>query len=306
MSAQRKGIVFLSVVFPDPAAEARALLLMESIREFAGSLCQEEIWCFYPRIEKQLSPMFEERMHDLKVELLPFDIDSDLLRFFFGGQLKTLALAESKARDQFEILAWLDANTLVLQEPANFVLPGNKQLGYRPVHHTLIGSRFDEPLDPFWTRIYLSCNVSQDRVFSMKTHVDGVTVRPYFNAGFLVTRPENGIFQAWYDLFTDVYQSPEFERFYNQDKRYRIFIHQAVLAGVILSRMPAEDIQELPRDYNYPLNLYQEDITDNRPSRLEELKTCRYESFDEDLKSLKIQTGETLRQWINSHCHFGD
>ena len=140
----------------------------------------------------------------------------------------------------------------------------------------------------------------------MKTHVDGVKVRPYFNAGFLVTRPENGIFQAWYDLFTDVYQSPEFERFYNQDKRYRIFIHQAVLAGVILSRMPAEDIQELPRDYNYPLNLYQEDITDNRPSRLEELKTCRYESFDEDLKSLKIQTGETLRQWINSHCYFGD
>jgi len=304
MNAQRKKLVFLSIVSPTASAEARTSLLMESIRDFAGSLSQTEIWCLYPRYEKQLSSTFKKRMYDLKTELIPFDIDSDLLHFFFGGQIKALVQAESMARDQFEILAWLDANTIVLQEPGDFILPENKQLGYRPVHHTLVGSRFDEPLDPFWTQIYRSCNVPQDRIFPMIAHVDGVKIRPYFNAGLLITRPENGLFQAWYDIFTGVYKSSEFEKFYNQDKRYTIFIHQAVLAGVILSNLPAEEMQELPHYYNYPLNLYQEDITDHRPSRLEELKTCRYESFDEDLRALKIQAGDSLRQWINSRCHF--
>jgi hypothetical protein len=134
----------------------------------------------------------------------------------------------------------------------------------------------------------------------MIAHVDGVKIRPYFNAGLLITRPENGLFRAWYDRFIGVYRTPEFERFYNQDKRYIIFIHQALLAGVILSNLSIDAMEELPLDYNYPLNLYQEDITDHRPSCLEEIITCRYESFDEDLKALKIQAGGSLRQWISS------
>ena len=68
----------------------------------------------------------------------------------------------------------------------------------------------------------------------MKTHVDGNTIRPYFNAGHLAVRPEKRLLRKWSETFLELYKAPEFQRFY-ADGRYRIFMHQAVLSGVILA-----------------------------------------------------------------------
>jgi len=133
----------------------------------------------------------------------------------------------------------------------------------------------------------------------MTAHVDGVRIRPYFNAGLLITRPEKNLLQTWRDTFFRVYETPDFSEFYRQDERYIIFVHQAILTGVILSTLTTDEIQELPPNYNYPLHLYHEDVTDCRPSRLEELVTCRHEGFAEDLKAInRMPAGDLLKQWL--------
>ena len=292
-------LAFASIVFPDKSSEADALLLADSIRTYAGGLSQNPIWYFTPEFGKQLSAATRENLHTLNVKLVPFEINNESPRFPFTTEAFAAALAESMIYGKTDLMAWLGTNTIVLQEPTDFLLQHDKNLGYRPVHHTLIGSPYNEPIDPFWTLIYRYCNVPKDRIFPMKTHVETAKIRPYFNAGLLVTRPKEHLLQAWRDTFFKVYQEPPFQEFYQQDERYRIFIHQAVLSAVILSNFATSEIQELPPTYNYPLHLLAQDATGNRPSCLEELVTFRHERFYEDPEWInKMPAKKPLKQWI--------
>jgi hypothetical protein len=294
-----RGLVFASTIFPRRGSETNALLLAESIRAFAGSFNRAPIWFFTPEHGEQLSEAASERLHDLDVTLIKFEVDPEVVRFPFTSEAIAAALAESRAYGRADFLAWLNANTIVLQEPGGLILREGKSLGYRPVHHINVGSRYGEDLDPFWTLVYGYCDVPEDRVFPMATHVDGEVLRPYFNAGCHVSRPGKQLLRAWRDTYLEVYREPAFQELYQQDGRYRVFIHQAVLSGVILSALATDELQELPPEYNYPLHLHGEDVTGHRPSSLEELVTVRHEGFYADPDwARKMPAGEPLKRWI--------
>jgi hypothetical protein len=296
---KQNKLTFASSVFPDKASESRLLLLTESIRAFAGSLSQAPIWCFTLGNEKCLSETAKDRLSALNTTFIHFEANAEIPQFPFMRKAFLSAQAESIAQNKTDLLVWLDNDTIVLQEPKGFVLQDSKNLGCRPVHHTIIGSRHDEPLDLFWTQVYRYCRVPEDRVFPMMTHVDGTRIRPYFNAGLLVVRPEKRLLQTWRDNFLEIYKAADFQEFYEKDKRYTFFMHQAVLAGTILSTLQTDEIDELPPTYNYPLHLYWEDVTENRPSSLEETITFRYEDFFERLEwRKKIPAKEQLKKWI--------
>ncbi len=294
-------LVIASIMHPDKHSEINALLLAGSIRSFAGSLSDTPICYYIPNNEEEISEHAKNRLHELDVKLIPFDIDTNVARFPFMGHAYAAAQAEADTKNKAELLAWLVTNTLVLHEPKEFKLQDNKDLGYRPVHHTLVGSRYTEPLDSFWTAVYQNCSVPDDRVFSMTAHVDGIEIRPYFNAGILVSRPQNDVFTSWRDTFLRAYLNDVFQEFYKKDDLYAIFIHQAILSGVILSTLETETLYELPTDYNYPLHLFHEDTTENRPESLDELVTMRHEGFHSDPDWIdKIPVRDELKQWMAS------
>jgi len=296
---EKSSVTFTTVMYPTKWSEINTLLLVESIRAFAGSLSQAPIWCFIPQYGKNVSKQIENRLSELNVELIPFDVDPDILDFFFAGDIIAAALAESTATNKTNLLIWLGSNTIVLNEPEAFLLCESKSVGYRPVHHTNVGSPYDTPLDPFWKLVYQYCQVPEDRFFPMQTHIDGKIIRPYFNAGFLVVRPGKKLLRNWHDLFFQVYQKPEIQALYKQDKRYVIFMHQAILSGVILAKSTREELQELPHTYNYPIHLFSEDITAHRPSKLEELVAARHEGFYQDPDWMeKMPAGESLKKWL--------
>ena len=293
-----KKLVFASVIYPGRTSELNALLFAESIREFAGDLSQAPIWCYVPESDKQISTTVKERLLALDVLLLPF---MESQRFPFMGHAQAASLAESRADGQADILVWSATNTVFLQEPSEFLLQEGISLGYRPVHHVLIGSRYNEPLDSFWKKIYEQCNVPEDRIFPMKTHVEETEVRPYFNAGCLSTRPERGLFRRYYESFLATYQKSEFQEFYKEDERYAIFIHQAVLSGIVLSEIENRKMVQLPRSYNYPLHLYNDDTTKDRPPSIEKVVTFRHEGFHTDPDwEKKMPAGNQLKNWIKT------
>jgi hypothetical protein len=292
-------LLFTSTASPSKSSETNVLLLAESIRAFAGSLSKSPIWYLVPDYGGELSDIAKDRLKALNVTLIPIKTNLEVLHFPFAAELLAAASVESMAQGKTELLVWLGANTVVLQEPKDFLLRDGKKLGYRPVHVALVGSRYHEPLDAFWTLIYHHCNVPESNVFLMNTHVEGTPIRPYFNAGLLVTRPEGHLLQTWSDKFFGIYQEPSFREFYNLDERYVVFMHQAVLAGVILSAFARSELQELPPTYNYPLHLYGEDVTEHRPSSLEELVTFRHEGFYEDPRwRRKMPAKEPLKRWL--------
>lgn len=78
-------------------------------------------------------------------------------------------------------------------------------------------------------------------------------------------------------------------------------MHQAVLAGVVLSSFSTARLHELPESYNYPLHFHAEYPPECRPTKLNELVTCRYETCDELKKTLGFMAvDQPVKAWILS------
>lgn len=295
------ALIYATLVNPSKSSETNIKLLLHSIRTFAGRLSRNQLWCYSPSSEDKFSEDFIGKISKMGGIMIPFEMEEKVRRFPFTSHAFAAALAESRAYGQYELLAWVNPNTVFLKEPKDFLLPKKKCLGYRPVHHTLIGSHFEESLDPFWTLIYRYCKVPDDRVFPMTTHVDDKILRPYFNSGILITRPNKRLFCAWWDTFFKIYKDTSLQLLYEKDERYRIFIHQAVLSGIILSVFETNEIQELPPEYNYPIHLWGEDISKNRPSSIDKLVTIRHEGFDEAPDLIEKLNVRALNRWLAKH-----
>lgn len=291
-------LVFSSVVYANEFSERGAILLAESVRAFAGGVSRAPIWYFIPDYGKKLSAHAEKKFKEFDVTLFHFAVDADVLKFPFTGDVLAAERAETEASGKAVILAWLGSNTIILKEPGQFVLAPKTVLGYRPVHHTLIGSRYEKPVDLFWTLVYDWCEVPGEMIFPMTAHIDGLKIRPYFNAGYLIVRPEKRLFQAWRGKFFDLYRKPDFQEFYEKDERYAIFMHQAVLSGVILATLSTEEIVVLSPSHNYPLHLFGEDVTTDRPENMDGLITARHEGLDDPEWMRIMPMSDALYQWM--------
>ncbi|MFX0034621.1 MAG: flavin reductase family protein [Candidatus Hermodarchaeota archaeon] len=275
-------------------SDPKDLILAASIRKFGESLSDYPIWVLIPELEENINKELKNLFLSLNVDLIPFATE-DEPKFPFINYVFAAAKAESLAKKKARLLAWLGSNTIIFNEPKHFILDDDKNLGYRPVHHVNIGSFYDEPMDPFWEQVYQKCNISKEQIFPMKTHVDHNKIRPYFNAGCLIVRPEKGLLQSWWNSYRELYNEQCFNDYYNKNYIYAIFIHQAILSGVILSTMERIELYELPFDYNYPLNLYYNCPFVYRAKNVNKLITARYED-PEDLKKVPIQ--DPLKSWL--------
>ncbi|HUS86795.1 MAG TPA: DJ-1/PfpI family protein [Bacteroidales bacterium] len=293
------NVIFASIVIPGQK-EVESLIWARSIRKFGGRFKSNPIWVFIPNNVEDLSAANRRRLIGLGVELFPFNIDERAARFPLAAKPFAAAEAEKLTSGKCTFLAWIDPDNMVINEPEEFVLPKGKNLGYRPVHHINVGSVYDEPLNEFWSEIYKDCNVAPESIFRMKPNVEDIDMRPYFNAGHLVVRPERGILKSWRDNFSKLYMQPAYLKLYKKNSGYSVFVHQAILAGTILSQMKKDEICELSVKYNYPLNLYSEIPDEKRIRKLNDLVTARYDLFAgyQHWNAL-IEIDQTLKSWID-------
>ena len=298
-----KDLIF-AFMLGNGEAETDALRLARSIRAFGGQFCFNPIWMLSQRSEDDLPEVTRQGLYSLGVRLITFDMDPEAVHFPFADYVTAAAIAEGLAQAETSFLAMMATDTLVLQTPSACLLPAGKSLGACPVHLKLLGSGYNDPIDEFWSLIYRHCQVDLEQVFPLQTIVDEQLVRAYFNAGLLVVRPERGLLRAWQADFDHCYHLPEFEPFYTMNVLYDIFMHQAVLAGSILSSLKPEEFQQLPFEMNYPLHLHTRVAAARRPASLDQLITCRYEDYDElfgnpDVDGL-IQIDKPLKDWLQA------
>lgn len=281
------------------AAARDAMLWARSIRAFGGRYAGAAIWLLIPERIERLPASLRVDLDKMKVRLLAFDASQEELDFPFAGKTIAAGFAEHLAMDRASILVWMDRDSLVIQEPAPLSLPEDKVFGYRPVDHTLIGSPASQPIDPFWSLIYTYCGQDSQQVTPMRTSVDQQTLRPYFNAGMLVVRPQQKLLQAWAANFKSFYTLPAFTPFYDQDFLYRLFFHQAVLAGTIIAQTEDTDRLELPYLVNYPLHMHDSYPASRRPARLNDVIAFRYDTLAEEPHwEQTIAIDEPLQSWL--------
>ncbi|WP_160318365.1 hypothetical protein [Levilinea saccharolytica] len=281
--------------------ERQGIFLAASLRAFGQHLAGLPLRFYCPCPPADFAPQALRIFQDCGVTLCPLSIPTALLEFPYAAKVFAAAQAEADVLQAADppTLVWLDPDTFFQKAPLAFALPPSAALAYRPVMHNVIGPLYGQPLDAFWETIFSACGVPHQRLFPMQTVIDQVQLYPYFNDGLLVLRPQLGLLHAWLQEFTRLYQHPDLLPLYAHKRLYAIFVHQAVLAGVLLARLAPEQMLLLPPDHNYPLNLYARDQTPNRPARLEPLTTFRFEDvFENPAWEEGFPAGAELRAWI--------
>lgn len=292
-------LTFITLAYPGKSV-SNTIMMLESIREFGGALADSPVWVLFPRSMGDFNTREHAMFTELGAGTIPYNVDEKTLKFPFGAKVQAAAVAEKTAVEKTELLIWLDSDTIIIAEPNEFVLTKDKVLGYRPVHHKLLGLSWNETPDPFWTLIYQHCQTPLPKGFPMTTHV-GEKIRPYFNAGTFVVRPGRGVLAQWWQVFQSCYRNPDFLFFYEKDSRYAIFMHQAVFTGVLLSMLESKEMQELSPSINYPLHLHQDIPQNLHANSINDLVTVRYENiFNEPGWQKKFPNLEQLVGWIET------
>lgn len=302
-SAAKIPILFASYA-EYPQQVVRCLLFCESIRTFAGSMREAPIRVYLSEQLETLREKYQDRFAGLKVEVRNLKVPPAAQKFYLAGKPHAAARAEADAAGEADILAFLDANIIVIKEPQDFWLEPETVLAFRPVFHQNIGSLYSEPPDVFWSRVYQILNVPESAIFPMEAVADKSVLRPYINAGYLVVRPEHGTLRKWAESFTTCYQDPNLAEICRQDT-YNVFLHQAALAGAVMTHIERCDMTELPRTYNIPLffeKFYDSEYTFDS---LENIVSFKYEFNFADLPEgwdQKLKGPVEVIAWIKSHC----
>jgi hypothetical protein len=301
-TAPRK-IIFAT--FADRESDlARIQIMVESIRTFAGRFKDVPVWVYLTEgllaSESEHLEEIESRGGEFRLGQAP----EEAIWFFPSGKVFASAQAETEAAGKTDILAWLDPDTIFLKEPGEFLLSKGKTLGYRPVMHRNISPLYSEPLDDFWRRAYRDMSIPESLAFPMGTVADGEIIRPYFNAGCLVVRPERGLLRKWAETFPLLYKDPVLKEMCRQDERKRIFIHQVALSGAVLKYLGRSEMLELSNRINYPIFFREMFGAKRNFHDIREAVTIRYESFFDNAPPDwdKVLTGPPDRiAWLKEH-----
>ena len=279
-ASAKQSVTF--AVFAENGEQLRhARILIESLQTFGGGFKGAPVRVFVPTTVIKAERKLLEDLASRGAVVEASDAPGDSRSFGFAGKVFAAARAEARAEavDKASILVWMDEDTVILKEPGAFALPAGISLGYRPVMHQNIGSLYSAAPDAFWSRIYKVLSVPERAVFPMKTVADGKALRPYFNAGLLVVRPERRILRTWAESFTTLYRDPVLGDLCDKDKSRRLFLHQAALAGAVLNLLGKQEMVQLSDLYNYPLFFKETRGAAREFDTINDVVTLRYESF---------------------------
>lgn len=216
-------------------------------------------------------------IEDQKVQILPVVLNHAYSHIPFFEKSISAGMVETHLRLTTEKLIWMDIDSVLLKFDA--LLLKQVPLMCRPVDIRNIGDPYDQPMNEFWDNIFQFCSVPKDKIFKIKSSVDQIDLKPYFNAGFLVVDPAFKILTTWAKNFKSFATHAIWHDFFQKDKKYIFFIHQAILAGTILNLLNEQEIEILPHTINYPLHFHDQYPEDNKISQVDELISFRLDTY---------------------------
>ncbi len=271
-----------------------ASLLSENLDRFSGRFKYFVRWIYNLGVKDPQAIKF-------RGNLMVFNpvIPDEIRDFPLAAKIFAASEAEEMAcNSNAPLLIWLDPDNLFFHEPEELILKQHETIAISPVHLKNISSGFTQPIDPYWDLIYSSCGVSSDKLFAVTSLADQQEIRPHFNAGLIAVNPNRGILRKWKENFLAIWKDPQMESFYTKDSRYRLYIHQAVLAATILATCEQHEIKLLPPTYNFPLHVIEKIAPERLPKTLNQLVCVRYEDFHEINWLEILPSEEPLKSWL--------
>lgn len=233
-----------------------AILLIESLRRFGGSLANAPVYTFNPRGRGGLEAAVLDRLRGLGVVHSEERLNDRFSDYALANKIFVAAHMERHASE--EILVCLDSDCVILREPNEFLLEGGYTVAATPVWDIGIGA--EGPTDPasaFWMRAAMVCNFSKP-LPEVETVLSRKQVWLYLNSGLVVVRRTAGIFEEWRRCFEAMFSDGAIQRllrFHSADQvgyGPAFFLEQAALTFAVAPHF--ENLSVLNPRYNCPLH----------------------------------------------------
>ena len=276
--------------------EPMSIMLVESIRTFAGDLRGSPIWVVTPRGTDPLGAETQRRLSENDVIHVRGNINRHWPSYGLANKPYAAAFVEGLVGSDIETLCLLDTDTLVLRPPTRLRIPSDEAVAVAPVAKVNVGLAAGQPLDEFWKVIVDACGAPREETWSVEPRVGAPRLRPYFNSGLVATRVDRNLFRHWADSVTRLSRDP---RIPGLTDRQRYFLEQASLAGIILARCEPDQVRILEKQYNYLLASHRLIAEHNRVERLDDLVHVHYtDAFSTWEWEDAIPIGDELLNWL--------
>lgn len=271
--------------------------LIKSIRERSKMYCHSKIMVVVTNLKDiPCSSLIQK-----DAELLPLEMDRSFLDYPLALKAFAAAQVEKKVASSCNTLIWLDPGVLVLNSMMALNLEDRFDAVLRPVTlaNTISIAPNTEPND-YWQPIYQTLHLNYQSLPSLITIADQVNIQPYYNCEVFSLNPRLSICQEWATLLTQLLKDEKYQQTVCTTFLRKLFLHQAVLSGVISSKISPDKIKSLPLTSGYPFNQHEKLPASQLVSSLNELNIVIFDYAWEKIPTLmnKIPIQDPLKHWL--------
>jgi hypothetical protein len=235
------------------------------------------------------------------VESLRIEVDSIFLDYPLAIKAFAASNVEQEVKKKIRTLVWLDPGVIVLNSLESLDLKGRFDVSVRPV--SLVNNIGLPPgiaPDDYWRPIYKENRLDYKTVRTIETVVDAVQIQPYYNCEVYSINPGLGLCKEWAAQLEELLRDNSYQENTCTTLQRRLFLHQAVLSGIIASRIKARRIKALPLTSGYPFNQHDRLAGERKASSLNELSAVIFDyawsSNPTWMDMMRID--EPLRSWL--------
>ncbi|MGL5876480.1 MAG: hypothetical protein ACRC2V_01645, partial [Xenococcaceae cyanobacterium] len=248
--------------------EREAILMVESLRRFAGSLKDTPLYSFHVREQNDPSRETIDTLANLGVKHQKLVLNHKYPDYPLAN--KPLLCAYIEQNIDADIIVFLDSDLVFFSEPKEFLLPAEYDVGIRPEHHNTIGSAGEsDPNDGYWMHLYDIAGVKNRDRFVITT-VDRQKIRAFWNSGVISVRRKAGIFTAWKNTLENLLEEGATT---NQQNYY---YEQSSLSAAICAT--TTKIWCFSPGYNYPIHSHNQMPNSEKLRSFDEI-ACIHDHF---------------------------
>lgn len=273
--------------------------LIKSIRKFGGEYANCPVYIVLPDNVK--FPYDSLKSKD--VSLLKIKVDKKTEKYPFSFKAFAAAKVEEKAGKNHDTLIWFDPGVIVLGRLNDLDLEKvNASAVLRTVSlNNKIGLTRKDALNEYWGRIYKETGLKFEDIPYLKTIVDKVEAKAYINCQVYSINPKLGLLKKWADLLNKLINDKEYQSKACSGLWQKVFLHQAVFSGIVISEIPMDKIHKMPLKSNYPVSHHKEMDKSKKVNRLNDVNVAVFDERwvrDPDWMDI-ITIDEPLKKWLS-------
>jgi len=178
--------------------EEGTVRLVESLRQFGGSMAGSRVIAVTPRRGAPLRPETLRRFSELGIEYVRTAPRNRYTWMAYTN--KYFALREAEKRATGDLVAWVDSDVLVTRPPTGLLLSSDEDFGSCPRDKNIGTTGPGDEYHDYWLKVSRDAGQNLDDLPWVTTTADHARIRLYWNAGIFVYRPASGFLDTWHHL----------------------------------------------------------------------------------------------------------